>query len=55
VSYFRSVPNGAARRRSDVKNGGGTARDVVLPVAGPRPRVSLTPGSGTSEALLIVL
>ncbi len=53
--YFGSVPDGAARRRSGVKNGGGTARDVVFPVAGPRPRVSLTPGSGTSEAPLIVL
>jgi len=43
---YGSVPDGAARRRSGVKNGGGTARDVVSPVAGPRPRVSLTPGSG---------
>jgi hypothetical protein len=29
ASHFWSVPDGAACRRSGVKNGGGTARDVV--------------------------
>src|SRR5947207_15264123 len=35
-----------ARRRTGVKNGGGTARDVVSFLARSRPRISLTPGAG---------
>jgi len=35
-----------ARCRTGVKNGGGTARDVVAFLARWRPRISLTPGTG---------
>jgi hypothetical protein len=35
-----------ARRRTGVKNGGGTARDVVSFLARLRPRISLAPGAG---------
>jgi alkylation response protein AidB-like acyl-CoA dehydrogenase len=35
-----------ARRRTGVKNGGGTVRDVVCFLARLRPRISLTPGTG---------
>jgi hypothetical protein len=35
-----------ARRRTGVKNGGGTARDVVSFLVRSRPRISLTPGAG---------
>jgi len=36
-----------ARRRTGVKNGGGTARDVVAFLVRLRPRISLTPGAGS--------
>ena len=36
-----------ARRRTGVKNGRGTARDVVCFLVRLRPRVSLTPGAGS--------
>ena len=35
-----------ARRRTGVKNGCGTARDVVSFLVRSRPRISLTPGTG---------
>ena len=35
-----------ARRRTAVKNGCGTARDVGVSLVRLRPRVSLTPGAG---------
>ena len=35
-----------ARRRTGVKNGCGTARDVVCFLVRSRPRISLTPGAG---------
>jgi hypothetical protein len=35
-----------ARRRTGVKNGCGTARDVVAFLVRSRPRISLTPGAG---------
>src|SRR5262249_3334714 len=35
-----------ARRRTGVKNSGGTARDVVAFLVRSRPRISLTPGAG---------
>jgi len=35
-----------ARRRTGVKNGGGTVRDVVSFLVRSRPRISLTPGTG---------
>ena len=38
-----------ARRRTGVKNGGGTARDVVAFLVRSRPRISLTPGTGLSR------
>ena len=35
-----------AWRRAGVRNGGGTARDVVVLLVRSRPRISLTPGTG---------
>ena len=40
-----------ARRRTGVKNGCGTARDVVSFLARSRPRISLTPGTGFQGAV----
>jgi hypothetical protein len=46
-SYFRASPRcRCARRRTGVKIGGGTARDVLSLWSRLRPRVSLTPGTG---------
>jgi cation diffusion facilitator family transporter len=41
----------AVRRRTGVKMGGGTARDVVCNLVRWRPRVSLTPGTGVPGAV----
>jgi hypothetical protein len=38
-----------ARRRTGVKNGCGTGRDVVSFLVRLRPRISLTPGTGLSR------
>jgi hypothetical protein len=43
-----------ARRRTGVKNGCGTARDVVVFLVRLRPRISLVAGSRLPEGLFIV-
>jgi len=43
-----------ARRRTGVKNGCGTARDVVSFLARSRPRISLTPGNRSLQGPFIV-
>src|SRR5262249_56409460 len=43
---FDSAPGIPAGRRTGVKNGGGTARDVVVLLVRLRPRFSPTPGAG---------
>ena len=44
-----------ARRRTGVKNGGGTARDVVAFLVRSRPRISLTPGAGSLRGCSLLL
>jgi hypothetical protein len=43
-----------ARRRTGVKNSGGTARDVVIFLVRLSPRISLTPGTGLPQGPFIV-
>jgi hypothetical protein len=44
-----------ARRRTGVKNGGGTVRDVVSFLVRLRPRISLTPGAGLPRGRSLLL